>query len=139
MAVPIPNSTSQSNASMPNFKQDFIAQGVNFSRNLTIEEKAVFKGFPNANLDTITFLGVGAIRPSDENCEYYQCITNGPVLAYNATTGRYVSTFYPGVSNVQLMRDVWDWCYSGQYNCNFQGGFGATYNCVGWSLVLANG
>ncbi|CAL7959484.1 conserved hypothetical protein [Alphaproteobacteria bacterium] len=137
MAVPIPNSTSQSNASMPNFKQDFIAQGVNFSRNLTIEEKAVFKGFPNANLDTITFLGVGAIRPSDENCKYYQCLSSGPVYMYDATTSLYVGTMHSVASDMRLMQYIWDLCHSGKYNCEFRGHFGATYNCIGWSLGIS--
>ena len=120
------------------FFNDFIAPKSDFNRKLTKEEFASFSIFPNAKFEAIGFLGIGAIRPNDSNCIKYDCMIPGLVLLYNATTGNYVGTITSSPSSgIKFLQSIWDQCHSGEYLCKPQTHFGATYNCIGWSLGIS--
>ncbi len=120
------------------FAQDFIAQGNEFNRTLTPTEKLwLSKLFPKADVDKITFLGIGSIRPSDENCSRYECKPGTAYIYDTKSVFKGAMTAMPG--QVSIMQAIWDQCNSGLYKCVYTGHppIGATYNCIGHALGIS--
>lgn len=126
------------------FAYGFIAQGKDFNRHLTTEEKYTLSAFPNIKKDLVTFLGVAAVKPSDENCKHYKCFFPHTIIMYDKITGIYKSTVSSVSSDLDMAQLVWEKCHSDAYKCTYQthigtqyqGHFGATYNCIGWALGI---
>jgi hypothetical protein len=118
------------------FLDDFIAQDSQLARELNTEETNIVSSFPNININNISFLGMGAIRPSESNCKKYECLY-APVLVYNKTSGELAGSFTINNGDVTLSQMIWDKCHSADYKCIYHGHFGATYNCIGWALGVS--
>lgn len=120
----------------PDYRKDFIAQGTDFNRLLTAEEKKDLSIFPNLKHSSVTFLGVGKVKPSEENCKYYECYFPQKISIYDKKTGAYKSTITSVSHDMDLAQLTWEKCHSPDYQCTYRGHFGATYNCIGWALGI---
>lgn len=121
----------------PDYKKDFIASGSNFNRGLTLEEKSSLSAFPNLKKDSVTFLGAGVIKPTEDNCKYYQCYFPHTIIMFDKK-GIYKNTITSVSSDIDIAQLIWEKCNSLDYNCQYKGAvhFGATYNCIGWALGI---
>jgi hypothetical protein len=119
------------------FDDDFIAKGEDFNRTLNLAERQAFvNAFPNANFETIKFLGISSVRPSPENCISYECM---PVAAHiYDIKEEYVGSFSARKGQIAMMQRIWDICNSAEYKCAYTGHpVGATYNCIGHALGIS--